>query len=876
MKILGVLWYNFTVSNTFKHLKSDKTGLTEKEVEKRLKAFGLNKLPQKKKMSSLKIFFRQFKSVMVYILLVAALISLFLMEFVDMSVILAAIFINVIVGFIQENKAENALEKLNTVINYSSKVYRDGVMRTVDAESLVPGDVIVLEAGDQVPADIRLFEVNKFSVTEAVLTGESEAVTKKILPIGKLNQKVLVAERKNMAFRGTLVEEGKALGVVVATGKSSELGKIATMLDETEVDPTPLQIMLKSFSNKLGIAILIIAVFIVVVGYLRGIPFWEIFLIAMAAAISAVPEGLLVAVTVILAVGMQRILKKKALVRKLLAAETLGSTTVVCVDKTGTLTEGIMTASKIVTFDKEFVVKKNDSKVVETLVKHSVVCNNAFVEDYGTDNEKVSGSATEKALLRASFKFDVEKYLKHDYRLFEEPFSSSSKMMFCLNDFEGKFVWSLKGAPERVLDKCKYFENENGVEELDEVARKKWSDLFRQYGSAGYRLLAVGYKDESTDNKNLFKEDDFTLLGFWVIEDPLREGVADTIAMAANAGIRTIMITGDHVLTAKKIAENVGLPVTDETIISGEELMEMGNDELLKRVKDVVVFARVSPRDKLRIVDALQDNGEIVAMTGDGVNDAPALKTADIGIAVGAGTDVTKQSADMVLLDNNLRTIISAVKQGRVIFNNIKKVVVYLLADSFSEIVLVLGSLFIGLPLPITAVQILWINLITDGFPAAALTVEASEEGIMDEPPVKRGKKLLDKEMKALIFIIGIFSDLVLLGVFCMLLKYEFDITYIRSIMFAGLGMNSLFYVFSCKSLVKPVWKINIFDNKYLLYAVFGGLLLQIIPIYTPFLQNILNLQALGFAAWGIVIGLSTMQIILIEFTKFIYHRKKK
>lgn len=877
MKIQNVLWYNLSISRVFELLNTSKVGLGTKEALVRLKSFGFNRLPEKKRASAWKIFFRQFKSVLVYILLAAAVISIFLTEFVDFSVIVAAIFINIIVGFLQENKAEKELEKLQKILTFKAKVYRDGLLRQINSEELVPGDIVMLEAGDQIPADLRLFECNNLSALEAILTGESNPVIKCTKPVStREDKKVLVAERDNMAFKGTLVAEGKAMGVVVATGQATEIGKIATMLETTEEEETPLQEKLRVFSRKLGLLILGLAAIILFVGLVRGMEFWEIFFIAMAAAVASVPEGLLVAVTVILAIGMQRILKKRALVRKLLAAETLGSTSVVCVDKTGTITQGKMKVKELVIYSKKltFDHQKFELDYFKNLIKATLLSNNAVVEKEDDEQIKIIGSPTEKAILQASFNFEQDKLLAGYKRIFEVPFTSRAKIMYTLNQQGQGPLWCAKGAPEVVLDKCAYYEEKGETKALTLAVKNQWLEQFNSYSNRGFRLIATCYKPSKTDDKDLYKENDFIFLGFWVIEDPVRPEILETVKLASQAGIRTIMITGDHKNTAIEIAKEVGLKVNKQNVIDGQELMRLDLDQLKKRVKQVTVFARVSPEDKLKIVNALQEIGEVVAMTGDGVNDAPALKTADIGIAVGAGSDVTKSTADLILLNNNFRTIIKAVEQGRIIFNNIKKVIVYLLADSFSEMILVTGSLLLGLPLPITAAQILWINLITDGFPAAALTVEGGEPKIMNQRPIPRKTKILDKEMKVLIFVIGLSTDLLLFGIYCWLLNKGFDLIYIRTFIFAALGIDSLFYVFSCKSLVQPIWKINIFNNRYLIIAVFGGVALQLLPIYIPFFQKIFNLQALGAVEWLFIAALGILNIVLIEIVKRIFYRE--
>lgn len=881
MKFQDILWYNLKIPEVFETLDSSEIGLEPEEAQKRLKIFGFNKLPRKKKISSWKIFFQQFQSVLVYILIVASIFSLILTEYVDFFIILAAVVLNVIVGYLQESKAEKELENLQKIITYKARVYRGGVLREINSEELVPGDLVSLQAGDQVPADLRLIKTNNLSCAEAILTGESRPVVKTIKAIGQdKNKKVLVSKRKNIAHKGTLVSDGSGLGVVIGTGRATEIGKIASLLEKTVSDETPLQEKLRKFSRLLGFVILTVAALIVIVGLLRGIAFWEIFFIGMAAAVASVPEGLLVAVTVILAIGMRRILKKQALVRRLVAAETLGNTSVVCVDKTGTITKGEMKAVKLVSYDKvlKFNGHKKQLKTFKKIVETTLLCNNAVAEEKNGNEYKLIGSPTEKALLQASLNAlgNKQKIIDGYKRLVEIPFTSRAKIMFTASQAKENILWAAKGAPEVVLDKCSHYYQGGKKIKLNAKNRKKWVDKFDEYSKQGYRLLAVCEKQSDKYVVKAYKKNDFVFWGFWALTDPIRPQIKETIKLAKQSGIRTIMLTGDHRLTAVQIARQIGLKVKEKNVIDGEKLLTMTDSELQQAVKKVTVFARVSPQDKLKIVDALQSNGEVVAMTGDGVNDAPALKSADIGIAVSAGSDVTKSTADMVLLDNNLSTIISAIEQGRIIFNNVRKLIVYLLSDSFSELILILSSLVFNLPLPITAVQILWINLITDGFPAASLTVEKGDADIMSEKPMKRTVRILNREMKVLIFVIGAVTSIILFLLFYYLYYSDLEITLIRSVIFAVLGLDSLFYVFSCKSLVRPIWRTKIFDNKYLILAVLGGIILQLLPLYVPALQQIFDLQALPGLYWIWVFALGFLNIILIEIVKWIYNHKTK
>lgn len=877
MKLQNVLWYNLPVDKVLTILESKRVGLTDKEAMIRLKTFGFNRLPQKPRVGRGRIFLRQFKSFLILILVIAFGLTLFLKDWLDSGVILTAILVNVILGFIQESKAEKALEKLQKVLVHKTRVYREGLIKEINSEELVPGDIVILEAGFQVSADLRLLEVNNLSAAEAILTGEANAVFKQVEPLSSdLNKQSLVAERLNMVFKGTLITEGKGLGVVVATGKYTEIGKIAEILEKTEDEETPLQRQMRLFSRKLGMGLLVLSIFIFMVGLIKGMSFWEILMLSVAVAVASVPEGLLVAVTVILAIGMQRILKKNALIRRLVAAETLGSTTVVCVDKTGTITEGEMSAKHLVNFDSEVTF---DDQIFplgefETLARVTLLCNNAVLEKISPEDYRIIGSPTEKAVLAASLKFDWDTNLLNSKRLLEIPFSSREKIMFTLNHVDGQLWWCAKGAPEILLNKCDHYQIGQKIIKLDSLAKNKWESLFANYSQRGDRILATAYKIVADENPEAYQQNNFILLGFWVIHDPIRPEVKKMIETAKRAGVRSIMITGDYKLTALEIANKVGLETAPTNVIDGQELMSLTFSELKQRVCQATVFARVSPEDKLKIVKALQANGEVVAMTGDGINDAPALKAADIGISVGAASDVAKEASDMVLLDSNFSTIISAIEQGRIIVQNIKKVVVFTLSDCFREIILVLGCLIASLPLPIGAAQILWINLISDGLPAAALTVEEIEPGIMKRRPTPRGLSIFDRQIQIMIFVVGIFSALIWLLLYFYLYHTNADWLYAKSLVFAGLGLNSLVYIFSCKSLMQPIWRSKIWSNKFLLLAVFISLFLIFLPLYLPFLQVRLQLQSLNLLDWGLIFGLSLVQTLLIEIVKFIFTRQ--
>jgi len=890
-------WHSLTAKEILAKLKSSRQGLTLQEAEARLKKTGLNSLPEEKRFSNLKILISQFKSPLVYILLVAAAISFLLQKFVDGSVILLAVFINTIVGFVQESKAEKSLEKLKEMVEYKVLVLRDGTEKEIFAKFLVPGDIIILRAGDRIPADGRILEARGFKVNEASLTGESIPVDKTDKVLNLSGNSKQPREKNNLIYMGTTVTRGRAKAIVFATGIKTRFGKIAQLLKETKRELTPLQKKLKRFSQSFGLLTLILSLIIIIIGLWRGYEFFEIFTVAVAIAVAAIPEGLLIAVTVVLAIGMQRILKKRSLVRKLIAAETLGSTTVICTDKTGTLTEGKMQVDHILTGESELFLSKEKNKNLPDdqqkkdhlkVLEIALLCNNAVVENPNDElaNWRVHGDYTEKALLLAAINAGInpDKTRKENSRLEEIPFNSDRKYMATLNrNKDGRETIYVKGAPEEILNRSRYILINGKSKELEEEMARSLKRRQNELSRKGLRVLAVAYRELKNGEALDFSEEteetginNLIFVGFLALKDPLREGVKQTLKQAEEAGIKTVMITGDYKLTARAIANELGMKVEDKNILEGYELDELSDKEFFKRVSEIKVYARVSPAHKTRIVDAWQARGEVVAMTGDGVNDAPALKSADIGVALGSGTDVAKETSDLVLMDNNFKTILMAVEQGRIIMENIKKVVLYLLSDSFSELILISISLLFFVDkttgeaiLPLTAAQILWINIITDGFPNAALTVEPTNNEIMKEPPRKKGEPLIDLEMKSLIAIISVFTALSVMAIFWFTWKATGNIEEARTVAFVALGIDSLFYVFSCRSLKHSILKTNPFSNPYLVAAVIGGFLLQLMAVYLPFFQKIFKTVSLSLSDWGLIMFVCLGVIVVIEIVKW-------
>ena len=840
-------------------------GLTKKEIKKRIQEYGLNSLPTKKATPFFIIFIKQFLNPLMFILLIAAVLSVFLKEITDAIVIVIAATLNVIVGFIQEFKAEKAAIALQSYEATYCRVIRDNKIENIDAKNLVPGDIVLIEAGNKIPADMRLFEVIDFKTNESILTGESKPTKKQT---EKIEQKEIISNQKNMAFAGTYAISGKAKGIVVTTGMNSYLGHIAKLVEKTKEESTPLQNKIKKLSWWIGGVMVGITIIISIIGLIKGMPFHEIILTSIALAVAAIPEGLLVAVTVTLAVGMQRMLKRKALVRHLVAAETLGSVSVICTDKTGTITEGKMSVVQIATNSEIIDIRslKKDLKLtneIENILIASTLNNDAQLPDH---SKKIIGNPTEIAILQIAnnLGIDTKKIRETFKRLNEIPFSSDKKYMVTIHKIDGSNKLIAKGAPEKIFSLCK---QNNNLERFKEIAN--------QMTKQGLRILAISEKeiDNTQTTQNLHDLNCISLIG---IKDPLRNEAKETLDELKKAGIKLVVITGDHKNTAENIAKEAGLEIEEKNIMTGKELEKISDDMLKEKIKDIKIFARVEPKHKIRIIDAFKKNRQSVAMIGDGVNDAPALKAADIGVALGSGSDVSHEISDVVLLNNNLSSIDAAVKIGRTIFDNIRKIIVYLMADSFSEIILISAAILMGLPLPILAPQIFWINLVTDGLPHLALTIEPSEPEVMQEKPRSKDEPIMNTEMKVLIFLIGIFTDLVLLGLYIYLLKTHRDIQHIRTLIFTALAIDSLFYVFSVKSFRRSIFRINLFSNKWLIFAVLGGFITQLCAVYLPPLQKLFKTVPLTLNEWLIIIALGILNVIAIEITKEWFIKNKK
>ncbi len=889
-RVKGEDWHAMSVTKVLENLKTSLKGLSIQEAKSRLAKYRENVLPRKKAIPRLVILLDQFKSPLIYILLIAALISLFFHKYIDTGVILGAVFLNTIIGFFQENKANKSLEKLRTFIEPTVLVVRDRQNIEVTSKELVPGDIIYLQTGNYVPADCRIIKATDLEINEASLTGESMASTKQAEPI-KVG--VSLIDRESMAYMGTFVVRGNGQAIVTATGEKTEMGKIAQLVSSTKEEKTPLQLRLARFGRQLGLLITIICLFIVITGVWQKRDILDMFITGVALAVSAIPEGLPIAVTVILTIGMQRILAKKSLVRKLIAAETLGSTTVICTDKTGTLTEGKMQVSSIVFPDQKVDLVRGEFKhknpeLIHNALRICLHCNDAIMEETGDlAKRKITGLPTDQALLAAPIQAGlIYQQEKKDFpQISEVPFDSEKKYMLTMHQVKNKTsmlkteaIIFAKGAPEVILDKSNFVVTSSGIKKIAKKDKENIIFELKKLSSQGLRIISLAYRDVKKNEEIKDLEEagqNLVFVGLVTLKDPLRKETAQTIAICCQAGIRPIIITGDYKLTAKAIAQEVGIKLKPENIMEGSALDKIDDKKLVKEVKNINLYTRVSPHHKLRIVSALRKSNEVVAMIGDGINDAPAIKSADIGVALGSGTDVAKETSDIVLLDNNFSVIVEAIKQGRIIFSNIRKVITYLISDSFSEVILIVGSIFLGLPLAILPAQILWINIVNDGLPDFSLAFEKGDSNIMNDKPIKKDEPILNKEMKAIIFGVGIIRDSLILALFLWLFYQGTEIQYLRTIIFAILGFKSLLSIFSLRSFRRPIWRLNPLTNLYLIGAVLISLSLLLVAIYWPPLQAVLETTSLDISVWLLIVSVGIISVFMIEFIKYWYLPKQ-
>lgn len=881
-------YHALNVEKVLHLFESSREGLKDFEASGRLTQFGPNKLPTPKRAPGIILFLKQFHSLLVYIVLGAALISFFAGHIPDALFIFVVIFINAIVGFIQEYKAENALEILQGSIEEYATVIRNHRKKLIPAQDVVVGDIIVLEPGDKVAADARVISSVSLSMSEAILTGEAMAVMKVIKPI---DESTMMSDRINMVYSGTVVAEGQGLCIVVATGKDTEIGKISqTIKDEKQVD-TPLQKQFQKMSRLLGALIIGSIAIFVILGLWRGDPMDQVIMTAAALVVSAIPEGLLPAITVVLIFGMRRLAKQKALVRRLTANEAMGAITVICMDKTGTLTQGEMRVSHILSgenelLDHEDLISDHSNAAAQHVAALQIagLVNDAYVENEERALEEwvVQGRPTDRALLLAALQVGLRPQADDHGELIDSiAFTSAKKFAARMYHHDTDVDIFALGAPDVLLEHIVDIAQDNGVIPLDSQEAKTVLAHLADLTQDGLRVLACTRKTVSADqfsseHSQKEKLGGSTLVGFVALKDPVRHDVDDALKKTETAGIRSIVITGDHRNTAQSIMEELDMHVTITEIMEGREMDKLSEEELQDIVKEKKLFARVLPQHKIRIVKALQKNGEIVAMVGDGVNDAPALKASDVGIAVGSATDIVREVADIVLLDSSFAVIIKAIEQGRLIFDNIRRIVVYLVADSFSQLVLFLVAMLLGLPLPLLATQILWINLIEDSLPNIALTTEKDTTGLMQRKPRDPHDALISGAYKRYMVIVFIVTGLSAIGVFLFYWYTTFNIDIARTAVFALIAFDSLMFAYVLRSLRRSVFRKDLFSNRYLNGAIALSLLLLVLGIYWAPLQSFLHTTAISPSVWGVIICVTMIEMVILDRAKVYFLRNER
>ena len=840
-------------------------GLSTREAEKRIKTYGLNELKHKKKKSPVLIFLSQFNDFLVWVLMGATIISGFIGDKADAITILIIVIVNAILGFVQEFRTEKSLEALQEMAAPTCKAIRDGNIKVINSRELTIGDAVVLEAGDRIPADGTFIDAANMVVDESLLTGESVGISKD------------TSKGKNEGYMGTIVLKGRGLLLIDSIGMETEMGKIANLLDNIEEEKSPLRERLDSLGKILVIVCVIVCVIVTVLGILRGNDITEMFLLGVSLAVAAIPEGLAAIVTVALALGVSRMLKRNALIRKLPAVETLGCTSVICSDKTGTLTQNKMTVKEILTNGKIYELDKEKLNNCEKLKEAFVYCNDTnYNYDIKDIDKAVMGDPTETALVKVFFNDtnEAESFISRDNRVFEIPFDSTRKMMTVIMNANGKESCYMKGAPERVLERCNAVLENGKIKPLTAQKKKQIYSYIESMSNRALRCIAAAYKEEHVV-KNDSVEDNLIFLGVAGSMDPPRIEVKDAVLKCKMAGIKPVMITGDHKNTALAIAKSINICTTDDQAITGDELEKMSDEELVKRVEKLRVFARVSPNHKLRIVKAFKKNNNIVAMTGDGVNDAPAIKEADIGVAMGiSGTDVTKEAASMVLMDDNFATIVSAVEEGRIIYDNIRKFIRYLLSCNLGEVLtMFLASLFY-LPNPLTPIQILFVNLATDGLPAIALGIDPADKDIMRQSPREKNEGIFARGLWEKIIVRGCLIGICTLLSFMVGRYYGMDLATCRTIALCTLVMSQLLHVFECRSERHSIFEINVLSNIYLLGAAIISITMICGILYIPFLRGIFNTVALNLGQWLLVIFFSGI-IFLINSVYLLIKSKK-
>ncbi|WP_283699919.1 calcium-transporting P-type ATPase, PMR1-type [Clostridium perfringens] len=864
------MWYKKSKNEILQELDVDeKNGLSSTEALRRLEKYGKNKLETKKKKTLFKQFLSQLKDVMIYILIIAAIISAFLGEISDALIILLVIIINAVIGVIQESKAEKALDALKELSTPKALVKRDGSLKEILSEDIVPGDIVIIDAGRYIPGDLRLIDTANLKIEESAFTGESVPSEKdaSFLP----DKEIPIGDQNNMAFMSTLATYGRGVGVVVGTGMNTEIGKIAKMIEQEENDETPLQKKLSELGKILGFLAVGICILIFIISFFQGRDLLEMFLTSISLAVAAIPEGLPAIVAIVLALGVQRMVKKNAIIRKLPAVETLGSVSIICSDKTGTLTQNKMTVTTVYTNDSyikesDFNLNDNESKL---LVDCMVLCNDATYSE-----KSQTGDPTEIALLESPFKLNIlkEKLEKEFKRIDEIPFDSDRKLMTTVNLVDDKKARVFtKGALDSILSICNKISINGKLLDFTKEYKAKVLENSNIMSDKALRVLAFAYKDISKENIVLDSlEKDLVFIGMVGMIDPPRLEVKDSIKLCKSAGITPVMITGDHKNTAFAIANELGIAEDISQAITGHEIDRFKEEEFNEKIINYRVFARVSPEHKVKIVKAFKSHGNIVSMTGDGVNDAPSLKAADIGVAMGiTGTDVSKGASDMILTDDNFSTIVSAVEEGRKIYLNIKKSIVFLLSCNLGEILTLFTAILLNWNSPLQPIHILWVNLITDSFPALALGVDKTKEDVMNNPPRNPKESIFIKSDKIQLIINGVLIGGITLFAFKLGERlYADSLIHAQTMAFVVLSVSQLFLSLSLRSNTKSAFSLGIFSNKYLVYSILLGIFLQVIIISISFIANIFKVTPLLLYDWIVVILVSLIPFAINEILK--------
>ncbi len=878
-------FYSLSVKEALKRLHTSEHGISQTEAELRIKEYGLNEIVEKKHITPFEIFANQFKSILILILLLAAGVSGFILrEYTDMVVILVIVFLNSIIGFIQEYRAEKAVEALKKMVSPNSTVQRGGEIIDILASNLVPGDILVIQEGDRIPADGRLIEVNSLKIDESPLTGESTSIAKKT---DAIKGEVPLDQRTNMVYKGTHASYGRGLAVITATGMSTEFGTIAELIQSIAEEDSPLKKKTEKLGRQLGLLALFGCLIVFTINYLNEISFLESFLTSVSLAVSAIPEGLPSALVITLSLGAQQMARKNAIVRRLNSVETLGTTTVICSDKTGTITKNEMTVRRIQTLNHSINVTgegftpvgkfiSNGMEIeplgesqLDLILKAGLLCNDSSIVSNEDVGPYIIGDPTEGAMLVVAIKAglipeDVESMYR---RIWEVPFSSVRKMMSTVNKTGSSARVFVKGAPEVIIAKSSDCYLNGSIIGLKEDHKEKIQSQVNSMADNALRVLAFACKDVELKDDYLQEdvESNLVFIGLMGLMDPPREEVTHAIQQCKKAGIRPVMITGDHKSTAVAIAREVGIfSENDNNVITGSDLFTLSDEELISMVDDVSVYARVSPEHKMRIAQALRARGNIVAMTGDGVNDAPAIKTADIGVAMGIkGTDVTKEAADMILTDDNFATIVNAVEQGRIIYDNIRKFMRFMISSNFDEMLVITIFVLVGLPIPFIPVMILWLNLVTDGGPAIALSMDTPKDDLMSKPP-RNPKEGILHGMYLFIFAYVVLQSTTMAGTFYW--KYviqgaSLDVT--RTVTFMQICMFEIVVVWNCRSETHSVFKTGL-DNKYLLASTLLGGLLTISLCYIPLFQNIFHTVPISMIDWIWVFGTSFFGLFVL------------